>query len=1020
MHSKFTLLSLLTLSTLFCAPSRAQEFMQDSIYYRIIGGNATVSYVNKYNTVIPATVTYGGKTYKVYGLSYIEGAWPQWRGVGDNVRSLTLPVTCDTIYAPKGINTSSFMFSGGKNLADITVVAPTSGKRHFLPCTAKQSWVQPYMLFGILAYQQHLYEGIRDTIYIFNVPPTNAYTKKCGTCYISTDVSSPTLLANGAIHHLKCNTLGLSNNILNMDGVELCEDYDWMNHHTNCYPDNYIPGQSSFKRFIFFKMLTPTNKELPYPVDTQNTHSTYLIIDDGKVLYSAGHVRLMCYAPGASGTSYTVNSNCKFIGTKSFQSNMNLISVTLPDGLECIEHSAFHTTPNLRHVNIPSTVKEIGFVAFAYSGISGTVDLSHCPSLSAMAFASCKNIKKVIFSPDTKDIDTNTDHAIPANIFTQVYNSPISTDSVDAQGVLEEVVIPEGIETIGAYAFEKNSIRKLSLPSTLRTIGNYAFWYNHIADTLSLQNVNSLGYACFMHNNIARLNYPKDPKITKIPDYCFAFNDIYASGENNIFTVPKGVVSVGKGAFLRNNIGMLLTMSQLINVGDYAFACQQSTRPMNVLLTLSSKLRNIGNSAFTNVLRFAVPFKGYLAIDSYGDLMTKDSTRLICLSHSSDDPTLIENDTTSPYYYTGASAKYHHGEDRILSSTIKTIDDLALCYNDLSRIVLPTGLENMPFINGRSLKEMTIHDKLMASIAEKSRGNNSSSVFIPGLSKQTYRMNLEVGSAEEAIVATNTNTQATLNVISEHKDDIEDWAKSITAKGYTGQILTNEHICNGWNAGTNAAQNHEIDFGTSSYKTFTADYPAVFDDPIVRIVTKVDMAKGIVYTKKVSASSDGKYHVPARTGENTDVYHGVILEKPADTTTCTYRIDDNNAIQPSFYEANILKAAPVCEWLDIPSDKYLLVLNDGVFKIVDNAGLIPADKAYLYVDKNTVTAAKPNRTLTIQEENEADEPSTGISDLHDFGIIPSQDAYYNVLGQRIVHPQKGQLYIHNNKKYIKR
>ena len=101
-------------------------------------------------------------------------------------------------------------------------------------------------------------------------------------------------------------------------------------------------------------------------------------------------------------------------------------------------------------------------------------------------------------------------------------------------------------------------------------------------------------------------------------------------------------------------------------------------------------------------------------------------------------------------------------------------------------------------------------------------------------------MKLEVGSAEDSFVATNDNPQPTLNVISEHADDIEDWAKSVIDKGYVGQILTNDSICKGWNAGKRGAQRHEVDFGSSTYKSFAVDYPTVFDDSIVRIVTKVD------------------------------------------------------------------------------------------------------------------------------------------------------------------------------------
>lgn len=136
MHSKVFQLAFIAIASFLSSPASAQEFMQDSIYYRIIDGKAGVCYVNKYNTVIPATVTHSGRTYPVSGFTMPESEWTHWRGIGNNVRMLTIPVTCDTIYSSKDGDIGNFLFSGGKNLSGITVEAPTSGKRHFLPCTA--------------------------------------------------------------------------------------------------------------------------------------------------------------------------------------------------------------------------------------------------------------------------------------------------------------------------------------------------------------------------------------------------------------------------------------------------------------------------------------------------------------------------------------------------------------------------------------------------------------------------------------------------------------------------------------------------------------------------------------------------------------------------------------------------------------------------------------------------------------------------------------------------------------------
>lgn len=75
MHSKVFQLAFIAIASFLSSPASAQEFMQDSIYYRIIDGKAGVCYVNKYNTVIPATVTHSGRTYPVSGFTMPESEW---------------------------------------------------------------------------------------------------------------------------------------------------------------------------------------------------------------------------------------------------------------------------------------------------------------------------------------------------------------------------------------------------------------------------------------------------------------------------------------------------------------------------------------------------------------------------------------------------------------------------------------------------------------------------------------------------------------------------------------------------------------------------------------------------------------------------------------------------------------------------------------------------------------------------------------------------------------------------------
>ena len=52
------------------------------------------------------------------------------------------------------------------------------------------------------------------------------------------------------------------------------------------------------------------------------------------------------------------------IGQKSFRMNDTLQSVTLPSTIRLIDDEAFYDTPNLRSINLPNGLTEIGYEGF--------------------------------------------------------------------------------------------------------------------------------------------------------------------------------------------------------------------------------------------------------------------------------------------------------------------------------------------------------------------------------------------------------------------------------------------------------------------------------------------------------------------------------------------------------------------------------------------------------------------------------------------------------------------------------
>ena len=195
-------------------------------------------------------------------------------------------------------------------------------------------------------------------------------------------------------------------------------------------------------------------------------------------------------------------------------------TIDLPEGLERIEDNVFCNCGRLKHVTFPSTLKHIGKQVFKNEGDFGSLG-SDVPITDIMfpegleiiddeAFRGCKELREIILPASIKKIGNRafaecinlskvTVQGFIEDFGEEVYDQCgvvefSASDSrwleiihrndfvVDEFGTLkkynghdEEVVIPEGINTIEANAFGlNNKIKKIILPSSLSLIkGDY-------------------------------------------------------------------------------------------------------------------------------------------------------------------------------------------------------------------------------------------------------------------------------------------------------------------------------------------------------------------------------------------------------------------------------------------------------------------------------------------------------------------------------------------------------------------
>lgn len=138
-----------------------------------------------------------------------------------------------------------------------------------------------------------------------------------------------------------------------------------------------------------------------------------------------------------------------------------IVNLTIPDTYESIGHFAFYNCPNLESVYFGKNV----------NSIDGT------------AFSCCPKFKKFDVSPENpylyeKDgcvLERETNKLVATN-----GNLPIETKEI-CQSVfagntnLSDIVIPNGVEIIGDYAFNMTSVETVSIPNTVKEIGIAAF-----------------------------------------------------------------------------------------------------------------------------------------------------------------------------------------------------------------------------------------------------------------------------------------------------------------------------------------------------------------------------------------------------------------------------------------------------------------------------------------------------------------------------------------------------------------
>ena len=332
-----------------------------------------------------------------------------------------------------------------------------------------------------------------------------------------------------------------------------------------------------------------TNEELILPSEMTVNGTTYIISEldtDGSYFAASGDVKISRLMIPDS-----IHIKGSIIGTGAYEYQEFIVSDTHPT-LAAVDGVLFDKTTNTllsypqkkegHEYVIPNGTAAIAARAFNDADyLESVVIPDSVVKVEANPFTRCINMKRLMVS------DTNPALAlIQNNLYDKAERRLISSISE-----AEKIVVPEGIVTIGDYAFVcYYAAKQVVLPSTVTSIGDSAFEYRSSLVVINLpEGLTSIGDRAFYHcEKLAQLTLPST--LTHMGANCFE-----ESGLTEI-SIPQGVDTIAEKAFAScKSLARVSLPSDLKTIRDQAFyACRSLSE-----LTLPAGLETIGNSAFS-------------------------------------------------------------------------------------------------------------------------------------------------------------------------------------------------------------------------------------------------------------------------------------------------------------------------------------------------------------------------------------------------------------------------------------
>lgn len=401
-------------------------------------------------------------------------------------------------------------------------------------------------------------------------------------------------------------------------------------------------------------------------------------------------------------------------GDGAFIDSKNLVNISLAPGMTKIIDGLFRGT-GFSEFTIPEGITEIGANAFSDNGnLTAITQPSTLRTMGANTF-SYTGLKQLDLPPGMKKIP----------------------DGLLQGTMIEEFVIPEGVEEIGERAFANNySLKSVVLPSSLKKIGYGAFQNTGIESITFKDGLVEIDDYAFSNTNLKSILLPNS--VTRLGGS--AFSGI--STLTNI-TLSEGLTEINVGTFSGTSLKRVTLPSAVTIIHDSAFSRVSTLKD----IIFSDGLKRIERSAFdgTGLTDVTLPSQleylgaGAFATGSLRSIHIPKSLKEAGTYYWADGPFAGASNLQTVTFEAGTSQvvdnlfRGAHIESLDLPATIEEIGSSAFAYSALKEIGLQSGLKHIgaSAFSESPLERITLPDSVTEIGDSAFYRTNLESIHIP-------------------------------------------------------------------------------------------------------------------------------------------------------------------------------------------------------------------------------------------------------------------------------------------------